>query len=184
VTIASVHGWLARRSLPGVADRFPVLAYGSNANPAKITWLRHAMGLAGPVVVLRVRCAGLAAVWATHLRARDGQRPATLMADPGHVERHAVWLATPEQILVLDRCEGRGSRYRLVHLRSGIVATEDGLALRDVLAYVAAGELRAPLLVEGAAVRCADMPQERARDLVGVPGDDGLAVEPVAGDWP
>jgi hypothetical protein len=184
VTPASVDGWLTERSLPGVADRFPMLAYGSNANPAKITWLRDTMGLPGPVVVLRVRCTGLAAVWATHLRVRDVQRPATLMAEPGRVEWHAVWLATPEQIRVLDRCEGRGERYRLVRLDSGTVTTEDGAVLRDVLAYVAMGELRAPLLVDGAAVRCADMPQEQACDLAGVPGDHELTVCPVAEDWP
>lgn len=184
VTMSRVDEWLAERSLPPVADRVPVLAYGSNANPAKITWLRHTLGLAGPVVVLRVRCVGLAAVWAAHLRVRDGQRPATLVAEPGRVEWHAVWLATHDQIRVLDRCEGRGVRYRLAYLRSGTVTTEDGMVLDDVLAYTAVSELRAPLLVDGAAVRCADVPQAQARDLVGVPGDHGLVVTAVPDDWP
>lgn len=184
-----VDDWLLARDAAPLAARIPVLAYGSNANPAKIGWLRTVFGLTGPVVVLRVRCAGLAAVWAAHPRARDGQRPATLVAAPGHVEDHAVWLATPDQVRVLDRCEGRGVRYRLVRLASGTVTAEDGTDLAGVLAYTGAGELRAPLLVNGRPVHCADLSQADAVDLVGVPGPDGLDVDPISGvpsadDWP
>ncbi|HKN99181.1 MAG TPA: gamma-glutamylcyclotransferase [Pseudonocardiaceae bacterium] len=173
--------WLAERDAAPLAGRVPVLAYGSNANPSKITWLRSAYGLSGPVVVLRVRCTGLAAVWATHLRIRDGQRPATLMAEPGRVEWHAVWLATPDQVRVLDQCEGRGVRYRLVRLDCGTVTTEGGTDLTGVLAYTAAGEQRAPLLVDGRAVRCADVPQAAALRLSGTPGPDGLTVREITG---
>ncbi|HEX5119230.1 MAG TPA: gamma-glutamylcyclotransferase [Pseudonocardiaceae bacterium] len=173
--------WLAARGAGPLAGRVPVLAYGSNANPSKITWLRSVFGLAGPVVVLRVRCTGLAAVWATHLRVRDDQRPATLMAEPGRTEWHAVWLATPDQVRVLDRCEGRGVRYRLVRLETGTITTADGTGLTGVLAYTAAGELRAPLLVDGRPVRCADVPQAAAQALRGVPGTDGLAVREITG---
>jgi alpha-beta hydrolase superfamily lysophospholipase len=180
--------WLTLRGAEPLAARVPVLAYGSNANPAKIGWLRTALGLTGPVVVLRVRCTGLAAVWATHLRVRDNQRPATLTAEPGRVEWHAVWLATPAQVRVLDVCEGRGERYRLVRLATGTVTAEDGTDLAGVLAYTAAGDLRAPLLVDGLPVRCADLPQAEAMFLTGEQGHDGLTVEPivgapVAGDW-
>lgn len=181
--------WLAGRGAEPLAARVPVLTYGSNANPAKISWLRATLGLTGPVVVLRVRCTGLAAAWATHLRVVDDQRPATLVAEPGRVEWHAVWLATPDQVRVLDVCEGRGERYRLVRLASGTMTTEDGTELDDVLAYTAAGDLRAPLLVDGKPVRCADVPQADAMTLVGQQGHDGLDVVPVAGapvaeDWP
>jgi gamma-glutamylcyclotransferase (GGCT)/AIG2-like uncharacterized protein YtfP len=181
--------WLWERDAEPLGARVPVLAYGSNANPAKISWLRAHLGLTGPVVVLRVRCTGLAAVWASHLRVRDGQRPATLVAEPGRMEWHAVWLATPAQVRVLDVCEGRGERYRLVRLASGTVTAEDGTDLDGVLAYTAAGELRAPLLVDGKPVRCADLPQAAALSLVGQQGHDGLTVVPVAGapvadDWP
>jgi gamma-glutamylcyclotransferase (GGCT)/AIG2-like uncharacterized protein YtfP len=181
--------WLAERGAPSPAERIPVLAYGSNANPAKVTWLRRTFGLAGPVVVLRVRCTDLAAVWAAALRVRDDQRPATLMAEPGRVEWHAVWLATGDQVRVLDQCEGRGVRYRLVRLHSGVLATEDGTRLDDVLAYTAASEIRQPLLVSGRPVRCADVPQAQAAALVGRAGSDDLDVtpvdgDPVADDWP
>ncbi|HEY4458428.1 MAG TPA: gamma-glutamylcyclotransferase [Pseudonocardiaceae bacterium] len=172
-----------------LAEGIPVLAYGSNANPSKITWLRTELGLIGPVTVLRVHCTGLAAVWASALRVRDGQRPATLAAAPGRVETHAVWLATPEQVRVLDVCEGRGERYRLARLHTGEIRTEDGLLLPGVLAYVAASEIRLPLLVDGAPVPCDEVAQADAIGLVGVPGPDGLDAttitgEPSPDDWP
>ena len=166
-----------------------VLAYGSNACPSKITWLREEFGLTGPVTVLRVHCTGLAAVWASALRARDGQRPATLAAMPGREETHAVWLATPEQVRVLDACEGRGVRYRLVRLHTGEIRTEDGTLLPDVLAYVGASEIRMPLLADGALVPCAEVAQADAIGLTGVAGPDGLDVTTIDGhpaedDWP
>ena len=181
--------WLAARDAPPLAARIPVLAYGSNANPAKITWLREHLGLSGPVVALRVSCDGLAAVWAMGRRVVDTQRSATLVAEPGRVEWHAMWLATAEQVRVLDVCEGRDVRYRLVRLDSGTVTTEDGIVLPGVLAYTGAGVQRAPVVVDGSVVRCADVPQAVAADLVGEAGPDGLPVTPVAGvpspdDWP
>ena len=72
-----LDGWLAARGAAPTTGRLPVLAYGSNRNPSKISWLRATLGLgAEPVVVLRVRTRGLAAVWAYGLRTRDGARPA------------------------------------------------------------------------------------------------------------
>ncbi|GAA3586226.1 hypothetical protein GCM10022222_83570 [Amycolatopsis ultiminotia] len=110
---------------PGWRERVPVLAYGSNACPSKITWLRTQLGLTGPVVAVRVRCTGLVAVWAAGLRARDGQRPATLTALPGVVEHHFVWFATEEQRAILDVCEGRGNRYHLARLDNADIRTTD-----------------------------------------------------------
>ncbi len=184
-----VDEWLAVRGAAPLAARVPVLGYGSNANPSKLTWLRRVHGLTGPAAVLRVRCTGLTAVWATHLRVRDSQRPATLMADPGRVEWHSVLLATPDQVRSLDLCEGRGERYRLVRLGTGTVTAEDGTDLDPVLAYTAAGELRAPLLVHGKPVRCAELTQAAAVSLTGEPGADGLDVVPIPAapspdDWP
>jgi hypothetical protein len=171
------HGY----ALPGrieVDGRIPVLAYGSNACPSKITWLRQNLGLTGAVVVLRARCTGLAAVWAAGLRLRDGQRPATLTAMPGVVETHAVWLATQEQLAVLDVCEGRGERYRLARLNltgpgtgehtGTTIAVDGGTRLPAVLAYVGASPARRPLLVDGRPVRTADVAQREAVALDGV----------------
>jgi gamma-glutamylcyclotransferase (GGCT)/AIG2-like uncharacterized protein YtfP len=182
--------WLADRGEPPLAARMPVLGYGSNANPAKVTWLREQLGLTGPAVILRARCEGIAAVWAAGFRAADEQRPATLAAAPGVVEEHSVWFATPEQLRVLDRCEGRGLRYRLVRLHTGRVKLFNHGEVDSVLAYTGAGKRRMPLLVNGEPVRCADLDQHRARRLAGRPASaDGLDVTPVHGDpsandWP
>jgi hypothetical protein len=124
---------------PGLTDRVPVLAYGSNANPAKLADLRI-----GPVVALQVTTTDLAAAWCTDPR-RDGQIPATLIAAPGTVETHHVLLCTNEQMRRFDRVEGRAAGiYDLGVLRTGTVTTEDGQPMDDVLAYVG-GHGRQPL---------------------------------------
>ena len=87
---AELDLWLAGHGAPPLAGRIPLLSYGSNRNPSKITWLRRSLGLTGPVVVLKARTEGLAAVWASGFRARDGQRTSVLGAAPGAVEEHAV----------------------------------------------------------------------------------------------
>lgn len=197
-----LDGWLADRGAAPLAARVPVLAFGSNRCPGKLTWLREHLGLAGPVVVLRARVEGLAAVWAAGLRARDGARPATLAVAPGAVETHAVWMATPDQVAVLDRCEGRGERYDLVRLRAAgdgaarsptrdvRVVTEDGARLDGVWTYWAADPVRAPLLVDGAPVPITVLDQAAARDLTGVPAPpvpDAVEVEhgtPDPASWP
>lgn len=191
--VSFTHADECGTELPSVREALstgiPVFSYGSNACPSKITWLRREYGLTGPVTVLRVHSTGLGAVWASALRKRDGQRPATLAAMPGREETHAVWLATPEQVAVLDRCEGRGERYRLARLHTGEIRTEDGLLLPGVLAYVGASEIRMPLLVDGALVPCAEVAQADAIGLIGQPGPDGLDATTVTGaprvdDWP
>jgi gamma-glutamylcyclotransferase (GGCT)/AIG2-like uncharacterized protein YtfP len=213
-----LDAWLRAQGAAPLAARLPVLAYGSNRSPSKITWLRRELGLgADPVVVLRARTTGVVAVWAAGLRARDGARPAVLAAAPGVVEDHAVWLATPEQVAVLDRCEGRDERFRLARLRTGSVVVDGGaLGPGDAHAapvgppsggacaavpeaevrvdrpwvYLGHSEIRRPLLVDGAPVRCADVPQEAAMTLVGEPAEsDGLDADPVIGaphpdEWP
>jgi hypothetical protein len=174
--------WLAGFGAPPLAARVPVLSYGSNRNPNKITWLRGALGLPGPVVVLRARTRGIAAVWASGFRARDGQRTSVLGAAPGAVEQHGLWLATPEQVAVLDRCEGRGDRYRLARLGVGSVHVDDGTRIDAPWCYVGLSARRRPLLVDGRPVRCADVGQAAAVRLTGEPAsDDGLDAVTVDG---
>lgn len=175
--------WLAAHGAPPAAARVPVLTYGSNRCPSKITWLRATLGLGPvPVVVLRARTTGVAAVWAAGLRLRDGQRPAVLALHPDAVEEHAVWLATPAQIAVLDRCEARGERHRLARLRSGHVRTEDGAVLDRPWCYLGSTGIRRPLLVGGGPVRCVDVAQADALALTGEPAtDDGLVADTVTG---
>jgi gamma-glutamylcyclotransferase (GGCT)/AIG2-like uncharacterized protein YtfP len=187
----ALDDWLAERGAPPCAARLPVLAYGSNRCPSKITWLRRELGLGPePVVSLRARTTGVAAVWAAGLRYRDGQRPAVLAAAPGVVEEHMVWLATPEQIAVLDRCEGRDERFRLARLHTGAVELDGGAVVERPWCYLGHAAIRHPLLVDGEPVRCTDVDQLAAADLDGVaaPGD-GLHADTVVGsphpdEWP
>lgn len=182
--------WLVARDAPPLAERVPLLTYGSNANPSKITWLRENLGLEGPVVVLRAKCTGLSAVWAAGLRVVDTQRPVTLAAMPGVTEIHAVWMAEPAQVRVLDVCEGRGDRYHLSRLSTGRVELEDGTVWDRLLTYTGKAAIRWPLLVSGAPVRCAELDQAEAQALVGTPAPVmGLDVsvvdgEPFPGDFP
>jgi gamma-glutamylcyclotransferase (GGCT)/AIG2-like uncharacterized protein YtfP len=182
--------WLTARGASTLSERVPLLTYGSNANPSKITWLRENLGLEGPVVVLRATCTDLSAVWAAGLRVVDTQRPVTLASLPGTTEVHAVWMADPAQVRVLDICEGRGDRYQLSRLHSGRVELDDGTVWDDLLAYTGKAEIRWPLLVSGSPVRCADLSQADAQALVGttapVMGLDVSAVDgdPVPADYP
>ncbi|WP_253826740.1 gamma-glutamylcyclotransferase [Prauserella aidingensis] len=158
-------------------ERIPVLAYGSNVCPSKITWLRETLGLSGPVIAARAECRDLAAVWAAALRPRDDQRPATLASAPGVTEWHAVWFATPEQVDALDVCEARGKAYELARLHSGRITLEDGSALDEVYAYVGLDGGNMPLLVHGDPVRTADLDQYGAARLTGeAAGTHGLDV--------
>lgn len=176
-----VDAWLAERSSPPLAARVPLLSYGSNACPSKLTWLRAAHGLAGPVVVLRARSVGVSAVWAAGLRVVDDQRPAVLASAPGVVEDHALIMASVEQVRAFDECEGRGDRYLLADVRCS-VTTEDGARWDTVLAYVGAREVRRPLVVGGRFVACSAVSQVDAVRLVGVPaGSDGLDATAVSG---
>lgn len=184
-----LDGWLADRDAVPLGARVPVLAYGSNACPAKVSWLREELGLTGPAVVFAADCTGLAAVWTTGIRPRDGQRTATVMAAPGVRERHAVWFADPEQLRVLDRCEVRGERYRLARLDTGQVWLDDGMRLDRPFCYLGLSETRMPLLVDGSPVRLATLGQGEAIGLTGSTGSDGLESstvegQPDAADWP
>lgn len=156
---AGIDGWLAERGAPPLAGRTPVLAYGSNACPSKLTWLRENLGLTGPVVALRARCAGYATAWTTGLRARDGQRPWTLVAMPDAVEQHAVLLVTDDQLRVLDVCEGTAAgRYRREPLPDGVVTVDGPVPAGRVHAYLGCHPDRLPLRGDDGAPICATCP--------------------------
>ncbi|ASU78800.1 hypothetical protein CDG81_11505 [Actinopolyspora erythraea] len=179
-----LDAWLVEHGAAPLRRRRPVLAYGSNACPEKVGWLRENLDLTGPAVVLRAECSGLSAVWSSGLRPRDGQRPAVLAATSGVTEQHTLWYATAEQRRVLDRCEGRGKRYRLVRLHdSTAIELENGQTPDRVLAYTAAVREMAPLLVNGSVVRCAELGQQQALGLRGEPATgDGLACSEIVGE--
>lgn len=198
--------WLLRRSQrpvdelltalgePPLVERSPILAYGSNESPGKITWLRSDLGMSGAVVAIPVWCVGLAGVWCMGTRPRDGSRPVVLAAQDGITERHTVWYATREQRQILDRCEDRGRARRLVELHHPIL-DETGAELSGVLAYTAdpaacgpdvpAAWNRSPLLVQGTLASMYDYDQAQAAALVGEAADsDGLICTTIATDDP
>lgn len=162
--------WLTARGAPPLAGRTPVLAYGSNACPSKLTWLRDNLGFTGPAVALLAECGGYAAVWTTGVRARDNQRTVTLMRTPhvphvpDVVEQHVVLLATDDQLRVLDVCEGADlscwgepgrddPRYRRELLPDGVVSIDGAALTAPVHAYFGCHPDRLPALVDGAPIR-------------------------------
>lgn len=189
--VMDLDEWLIRHGAASLTERLPLLAYGSNASPGKIEWLRS-QGLTGPSVVVKADVEGVAAVWAAGIRVRDDQRPAVLAATPGVIEEHAVWFVTPEQRATFDNVEGRGERYRLAWLHAPLTLS-NGTHVDWVLAYVArpmvAGHNvpvrlnRSPLLVDGKTVRMADVAQSEGSTLVGDGAEsDGLEVVEVTGE--
>jgi hypothetical protein len=136
--------WLADRGEVGLADRSPLLCYGSNACPGKLQQLRDRMLLPGVVVMTPCTLSGLAAAWCAGTRRLDGAVPATLVTVRGS-ERHFLWWVAPEQWPVLDRCEGVGARYDLVVLGPNRVHDDLGRPVGQARAYVGVGAQRQPL---------------------------------------
>ncbi|MPY96473.1 MAG: hypothetical protein GEU97_00450 [Actinophytocola sp.] len=171
-----LDAWLAARGAQPLAGRTPVLAYGSNACPSKLTWLRDNLGFTGPAVALLADCVGYAAVWTTGVRARDNQRTVTLtlmpnvqgVSDtPAVTEQHVVLLATDDQLKTLDKCEGADlscwgepgradPRYRRELLPDGVVSVAGAALTAPVQAYVGCHPDRLPALVDGVPVRAVE----------------------------
>lgn len=181
----SLDDQLADLGATPLSERFPILAYGSNECPEKVTYLRRDLGLTGPVIALPVTCVGLVGIWCAGIRPRDGARPVILAADPDATERHTVWLATSDQRKVLDQCEDRGRARRLVELHHQIIGPT-GDDMTGVLAYTAALDAigpdvppawnRSPLLVGGRYASMYDYDQHAAAELDGeIAATDGLS---------
>lgn len=116
VTNEGVHRVGGRRSvsdIDGSVDikgRHAVLAYGSNADPSKLSE-RLAWPGSEPVVVLRARVAEWGAAWATGRRYIDSSPVVVLLPRPGHTAATHVALLTNEQLDVMDGWEGHPDRY-------------------------------------------------------------------------
>lgn len=148
--------WLAAHGEPSMAERVPVLSYGSNACPSKLVDLRgRHIPLTGPVPMTRCTVVGLAAAWCNGARS-DGAVPATL-AEAAGTEEHFIWWVAPDQWAALDACEGRSSlTYSLVALNAShantvdgvvrpVVQSEGGIDLGWVFAYVGTTRTRRPM---------------------------------------
>jgi hypothetical protein len=144
--------WVDRETAKRVSldGRSLVLAYGSNANPEKLS--EH---LAGTVVVLRCLVRNYAAVWCD-ARRREGSVVATIAPDPGWIEIQHVLAVTQHQLDLINRWEGHTLLYERQGMPDASVLVESGEMPSDVLVYVGTAEKRPPLLVDGAYWRTAE----------------------------
>ncbi len=156
------EGWVDRDTGAGVdlVGRSLVLAYGSNADPAKLS-----ERLTGTVLVLCCLVRDHAAVWCGARRRSDGAVVATIAPDPGRIEAHHVLAVTPEQLAEMDRWEGSPRIYERRSLR-GSVLLESGTVPDEVWVYVGTEERRPVLVVEGRSLRVADHHHDEVDPLV------------------
>ena len=91
---------------------------------------------------------------------------------------------------MLDRCEGRDDRFRLAGCAPARCAPRTAPLVDAPWCYLGHAAIRRPLLVDGRAVRCADVPQAAAVELTGdAAAGDGLDADTVHGEphpdeWP
>lgn len=159
---AASGGWVARDTGERIdlADRALVLAYGSNADPAKL-----AARLTGTVFALRCLIRDHAAVWCNARRHADRAVVATIEADLGHIEQHHILAVTPEQLVEIDRWEGHPDRYRRDRF-GGPVLLESGAVPDSVWVYVGTEQHRPALRVDGRSLRVAEHCQADVDRLV------------------
>lgn len=163
---ATGSGWSDRTTGEGVdlSGRHWVLAYGSNADPAK---LASKVGFFGGHSVFAVRAAvlGWAAAWCAARRSADRSVVATLVPAPGRVEVHPVLGLTAHQLEAMDRWEGHPDCYRRVR-HEGPVLLEPDRPADDVHVYLGTRRRRPALMVAGRYVLCAEVPYQDADRLV------------------
>jgi hypothetical protein len=146
--------WLDEVGQPGLADRTPVLSFGSNRCPSKV------VRQGGPFVNLECETKGLAAVW-SHGTRTDGQIVATLVSAHEHEAVFFLSMCTAEDIEMLDSVEGQGQRYARVELDPTQLLLENGTSPTEASAYVGIHPHRWPVAGEdGYPVLLTTMSQE------------------------
>ena len=141
-------------------DRVLVLAYGSNADPVKLS-----EKLTGTVFALRCLVWDLSAVWCDARRQADGAVVATIEPDPGRIESHHVLAVTRQQLVEMDRLEGHPGWYRRRAFQRPVLL-ESGTVPDDVWVYVGTEERRPILRVDGRSLRVAEHCQDDVDRLV------------------
>jgi hypothetical protein len=156
-------GWVDRDTGDRVdmTGRDLVLAYGSNADPAKLS-----QRLTGTVLVLRCLVRDHSAVWCEARRWVDRAVVATIVPDPGRIEAHHVLAVTEEQVAEMDGWEGHPDWYERQEFH-GPVLLESGTVPDDVWAYVGTEALRPPLRIDGRSLRVAEHCHGDVDGLVG-----------------
>ncbi|KRE97557.1 hypothetical protein ASG76_02285 [Nocardioides sp. Soil774] len=153
--------WLATFGAAPLAERIPLVGYGSNASPGKVL----ANGTPLPSVHLACTMEDLASVWCTGDTAA-GRTPVTLDVVTGHSEEAVVVMCDLAEMRTLDRVEGRSSRwYDLVLLNEGRVVLENGARLSRPAAYVGGRTERRPMRLGGQPLLRVDVDQAEVRAL-------------------
>ncbi len=125
-----LHG-LGVHGAPGLDERVPVLAHGSNAAPSTLArkFARFEEDVVIPVI--RVALAGFDVVYATHFSSY-GSIPSTLEASPGTVASVAVNFLTPHQLALMHESELGAGNYLYGRL-GGVTLDLDGAAALDAV---------------------------------------------------
>jgi hypothetical protein len=105
---------LVRLGSASIDERYPVLAYGSNAGPAQLARKFRDRGLDVTVPVIRARVTGLAVVCSAHV-APYGAIPATIKCDPRPSAASTVFVCFVDE-KQLDALEDSERNYDLVFL--------------------------------------------------------------------
>ena len=162
---------------PGLDERVPVLAYGSNAAPEQLA--RKYARFDGDVVipVLRARLAGYDVVSAPHISGY-GAIPATLEVSAATIAGVAVVFLTAPQLALMHDSEIAAMNYVYGRL-SNLTLECDGLpALDSVYVYLT---LRGSLALDGAPTALAAIDARGRRfDSIGTVGMLALARDRVA----
>lgn len=145
-------GWVDRDTGDRVdlTGRILVLAYGSNADPVKLS-----QNLTGMVLALRCLVRDHSAVWCNARRRADRAVVATIERDPGRIESHHLLAVTPEQLVEMDGWEGHPGWYERREF-DGPVLLESETEPDQVWAYVGTEERRPTLIVDGRSLRVAE----------------------------
>lgn len=158
------------------------LAYGGNACPDRL--LDKGMDVNG-ALLLPVLVDGVRPAWEARRSTSTGAVPLTLLAEPGAITSCFALGLHPDDTPVLDRGEGRGSRYLLG--RAGPAAVAGRFLLPEVLAFGPGSATR--VLGHGGVVATPTThDQAAAARLLEGPAAVTLAADPlpgtVEGPWP
>lgn len=136
------------------AERFPVLAVGSNGSPEQLA--RKYEGTHEVIPTVRVTVVDHAVCYAAHITGY-GSFPATLHCEPGSTASLFVNFLTAAQRDQMHKTETLGRHYAYSTLEGVDIRLEDGTRLDHVSAYVA---IQGVIARDDTALALAEIPQE------------------------
>lgn len=127
---AALDDFLRDRASPGLDDRLPVLAVGSNGCPGRLAE-KYELQPEAAIPVLLGELANVAVVYA-HWLTLYAALPATYVRYPGARSRVAVTMLTADQVSLMDRSERTYQRIPV----PGAVAVAPSLQVGELSAYL------------------------------------------------